>query len=130
MAIRSGRTWFAGAVAAGALVLGVPTPYVAGGAALVAAAGAGMWLVRGRRTRPLTEPGSVPRSDEERAQLASRWDAWVERRYPLAVRGDAGGKMLAIEDRRGGASELAAKHWLGGSFEASLEREHRAALRA
>ena len=45
------------------------------------------------------------------------------------LRGDTAGAPLALSDRRGSA-ELEAAQWIGGSFEASLEREHRVALRA
>ena len=136
MAIRSRRWRLAGFLAACALILGVPAPLVAPAAALFVASGATLlllrqWRSRAQRGRALAHASTaVARSEDEQAQLVARWDAWIDRRHPLVLRGDVGGKPLAIEDRLGGSANLAAKHWLGGSFEASLEREHRVALRA
>jgi PAS domain S-box-containing protein len=65
--------------------------------------------------------------DGEPERLAARWGAWIAPRYPLTLRGDSAGSPLELE---GGSTEFARARWIGGSFEASLEREHRAALRA
>jgi PAS domain S-box-containing protein len=105
-------------------------------AAVFALGGAALLLARGRRrrsalTRELaSQSGRAAASDGEHAQLAARWDAWIDSRYPLVFRGDAAGAPLALEDRIGGGAMLDAAQWIGGSFEASLEREHRVALRA
>jgi PAS domain S-box-containing protein len=71
--------------------------------------------------------GAASGGDPER--LAARWQAWIERRYPLAFTGDSAGAALALVDPTR-SPELAPGQWIGGSFEASLEREHRVALRA
>jgi len=129
LAIRSGRSRFAWLLA-GALILGLPTP----AAVIVGAASAGFALVFAWRRSALSErtrsaDHEAP-SDPEHLLLAARWEAWIDRRYPLVFRGDAAGKPLMLEDRIGGRPMLDAAQWIGGSFEASLEREHRVALRA
>jgi hypothetical protein len=85
----------------------------AGGAALILAR-QGRW--RAALERELASAADhVACGDAEHAQLAERWDAWIESRYPLAFRGDTAGAALALEDR-GGSAELDAAQWIGGSF--------------
>jgi PAS domain S-box-containing protein len=101
--------------------------------ALFGAGGAVLLLARqGRRRaaleRELASAGERTSADGAHAQLAERWDAWIERRHPLRFRGDTAGTPLALDDPDGSA-ELDAAQWIGGSFEASLEREHRVAVR-
>jgi PAS domain S-box-containing protein len=132
LAIQARPSRFAGLVAA-ALILGTPTQAVL----ILGTAGALLGLATHRWRRRAARESQVALAadraaarDGEYAQLAARWNAWIDRRYPLVFRGDAAGKPLALEDRRGPSAEYDAAQWIGGSFEASLEREHRVALRA
>ena len=131
MAIRARRSRLAGALAA-ALILGMPTKV----ALIFAGAGATAGIALEWRRRAVRAHARARAADRDaaqsgdHAQLAARWDAWIARRYPLLFRGDAGGKALALEDPDSGTAHLDAGQWIGGSFEASLEREHRVALRA
>jgi PAS domain S-box-containing protein len=117
-------------ILATALILGLPAPAVAA----LAAVCIGLSLARdrlrsvGRQRAARAEPRAAM-SDVDLVQLAARWQAWIDRRFPLVLRGDGAGRPLTLEDRTGARAKLDAAQWVGGSFEASLEREHRAALR-
>jgi PAS domain S-box-containing protein len=103
-------------------------------AALSCAGGAALALARSGRRRASLErelaraADHASAGDGEHAQLAERWDAWIGSRHPFVFRGDTAGAPLSLEDALGSA-ELDAAQWIGGSFEASLERDHRVALR-
>ncbi len=129
MTIRSLGSRFAGVLLACALILGAPEGLLASMFAGCCIAWLGMGLrsrfARGRAR--VAEP--VSRSEGDLAQLAERWGAWMDARFPLAVSGDTGGTPIELKDRSGSRGSGRVQ-WIGGSFEASLEREHRTALRA